>query len=77
MESSKEVAAAWLAQWEAARAALAEQRGRELAEMTAAQALAAADALLALGAGLPLDAARQASSGLVEQQALLQRLPRG
>jgi hypothetical protein len=66
----------WLRQWEAAGPALAEQRARELREMSEEQARGAADALLALGAALPLDPARRIHSGLVEQQTLFHRLPR-
>jgi hypothetical protein len=66
----------WLQQWEAARPALEEQHTRELREMTDEQAQAAADALLEIGASLPLDPARRTYSGLVEQQILFHRLPR-
>lgn len=61
----------WLDQWTAAGPALAQHRARELAALTAAAAAAATDALLALGAELPVEARRWEGSGLVDLQALL------
>lgn len=66
----------WLEQWKAAGPALEAHRSRELRQMSAAQALAAADALLALGFSTPLSPSRRQYSGLVEQQALLHRRAR-
>ncbi|MGE0455815.1 MAG: hypothetical protein AB7O37_19035 [Vicinamibacteria bacterium] len=60
----------WAAQWKAAGPALAEQRRSELRALTPSQALAAADALLTLGAAAPVSHARADHSGLVEQQRL-------
>ncbi len=60
----------WAAQWKAAGPALAEQRKLELRALTPSQALAAADALLTLGAAAPVSPARAEQSGLVEQQRL-------
>lgn len=63
----------WLEQWKAAGPALEANRSRELRQMSAGQALAAADVLLALGFSTPLSPSRCQHSGLVEQQALLHR----
>jgi hypothetical protein len=59
--------------WQEAGAALGDQRRRELAAMTDAEALAVADELLELVAELP---ARDGNSGIVEQQRLLAPLRR-
>jgi hypothetical protein len=59
--------------WRTAGPALAAVRAEELRAMTDADALAAADSLLAL-AEPPRNAARWRTSGLVEQQRLFQRL---
>lgn len=56
-----------------AERALSDQRGRELAEMTDEEALAAADALLEVAALAPFGSGRISYSGLVEQQALFHR----
>jgi hypothetical protein len=64
---------AWVARWREAGPALAEQRARELREMTEAQALAAIDALLSLALVVALPASRLGDSGLVRQQALFHR----
>src|SRR5688500_2388746 len=64
-------ARAWMAQWRAAGPALAEQKRHELRALTDDQARAATDALLELGASLPLHSSRESSSGLVTQQAVL------
>lgn len=64
---------AWARQWAAAGPALARVRAEALRAMTPAQALAAADALLALGAGLELPDRRRSWSGLVEMQQWLAR----
>jgi hypothetical protein len=63
----------WMAQWRAAAVALADQRARELAEMTDAAALVAAEAVLSLAAIASLHVDRLESSGLVELEALLHR----
>lgn len=52
---------------------LAEQKRKELREMTPEQALAASDALLQIGASSELSPSRRKSSGLVEQQALFHK----
>jgi hypothetical protein len=62
-----------MAQWRAATAALAEQRRRELRELTDELGLAAADAVLALASPATLTPERRNGSGLVEQQAILHR----
>ena len=64
----------WLQQWSNARTALAQQKKEELRAMTQKQALAASDALLNLGAVSKLNPSRAFTSGLVEQQALFQKL---
>ena len=61
----------WMAQWREAAGALAEQRRSELRTLTDEQARAATDALLEIGASLPLPDARETMSGLVIQQAIL------
>jgi hypothetical protein len=64
---------AWLAQWRNASVALAQQRARELRELTATAALAASEAVLSLALSLPVSPKRLTSSGLVRQQELLCR----
>lgn len=60
----------WMRQWRHAAVALAEVRRQSLASMSAAEALAAANRVLAGGG--PTTARRPAiSSGMVEQQRLL------
>jgi len=63
----------WIAQWQAARAALRAQRATELAALSDDQALEAADALLTVASSVGLPPAARASSGLVQQQALFHR----
>jgi anti-sigma factor RsiW len=63
----------WIAQWQAARPALRAQRASELAALSDAEALAAADALLTVAAAAGLAPASHDSSGLVQQQALFHR----
>ena len=63
----------WARQWTAAGPALARVRAEALRAMTPEQALAAADTLLALGAGLELPDRRRAWSGLVDMQRWLGR----
>lgn len=65
----------WAAQWRDAAEGLADQRRRDLREMSDADALAAAENLLSLAATVILNPARRVSSGLVEQQAILHRRP--
>ena len=65
--------AAWMAQWRSAAVALAEQRARDLRDLTDAEALAASDALLALAGAVALEPARLTGSGLVRQQELFHR----
>jgi len=62
----------WMRQWRRAAVALAEVRLRELAQMSDATALAAAERVLASSA-MPAPPRSNASSGLVEQQRLFQR----
>jgi hypothetical protein len=64
---------AWAWQWREAGKALAEVRHAELRALTAEQALAASDDLLSLSDRLSPPSARWTTSGLVEQQRLLQR----
>ena len=63
----------WIAQWQAARAALRAQRATELAALSDDQALEAADALLTVASSVGLPPAARASSGFVQQQALFHR----
>jgi hypothetical protein len=63
----------WAQQWKHAAVMLAEQKRKELREMTPKQALAASDALLQIGASSELSPSRRTSSGLVEQQALFHK----
>lgn len=65
----------WLRQWQGAGPALAEQRKRELREISESQALSASEALLSLATMVPLAPSRRTHSGLVEQQALFHRRP--
>lgn len=76
MIADRKTALAWLEQWRSAAPALAELRRRELAAMSEAEALRAADALLEIAARLPIAASRIERSGLVELQDLLHRRPR-
>lgn len=62
-----------MAQWRSAAIALAEQRARELGDLTAADALAASEALLSLALAVPIDPQRLTGSGLVRQQELFHR----
>jgi len=64
---------AWMTQWRVAAVELAEQRRRELRELSPVAALAASDAVLSIGASLSLSPARHRDSGLVQQQALFHR----
>jgi len=65
-----------MAQWRAAAPMLEQQRRRELRALTPERALAASEALLALGAAARPSLARQTHSGLVEQQRLFHRASR-
>jgi hypothetical protein len=73
MVLSLEAQREWLRQWESAGPALAEQRKKELRELSESQALEASESLLSLAMTTPLDPFRRTHSGLVEQQALLNR----
>jgi hypothetical protein len=73
VEREPEIQKQWAATWRAAGVALAEVRAEELRSMTPAQALQAAESLLAL-ASPPRDLPRWRSSGLVDQQRLFRRL---
>lgn len=61
----------WMRQWRRAAIALAEVRRQELAQMSDAAALAAAERVLA-PREVPPSSRPDASSGLVEQQRLFQ-----
>jgi hypothetical protein len=61
----------WMAQWRRAANELAEQKRLDLRSLTDEDARAATEALLELAATLPLPGDRQATSGLVIQQAIL------
>jgi hypothetical protein len=63
----------WLAQWRRAGAALKRVRADELAILSAADALAASETLLAIGAQVPLSVDRLTWSGLIEFQRYLHR----
>lgn len=58
----------WLQQWRRAAVALEQLRADELAHLGAADALAATDTLLALGASMPLPPGRVIWSGLIDCQ---------
>ena len=58
----------WLQQWRRAAVALEEVRAAELAHLRPADALAATETLLALGASMPLPASRVMWSGLIDFQ---------
>ena len=73
MVLSVEAQREWLRQWESAGPALAEQRKKELRELSESRALAATEALLSLVTTAPLDPSRRNYSGLVEQQELFHR----
>ena len=64
---------AWMAQWNAARRALHAQHAGEIRALSNEGALAAADALLSVGALAAVSEGRRTSSGLVRQQALFRR----
>lgn len=66
----------WLAQWQEAAVALEEERRRRLAQLTDAEALRDADAVLALAGTAPVSEERGTSSGLVVQQSLFHGLAR-
>jgi hypothetical protein len=63
----------WMIQWKRAARALADQKKRELSEMTAEKALLASEALLALAPLSTFPPSRVTTSGLVQQQALFHR----
>ena len=63
----------WMAQWRRAGPALAQVRADELARLPAAEALAATDALLAIGATMALSVDRLTWSGLIEFERYLRR----
>jgi hypothetical protein len=58
----------WLQQWRRAAVALERVRADELAQLSAADALAASETLLALGASMPLPPSRVSWSGLIDLQ---------
>jgi hypothetical protein len=74
MRSSSERDREWFAQWRRAGAALEQVRADDLARLSDADALAAADTLLALSATTPLPAERTAWSGLIDLQRRLHGL---
>ncbi len=59
---------AWVLNWQTTGEMLEKIRRAELRTLTPERALWATDALLSLGAGMPVSAKRRATSGLVEQQ---------
>ena len=61
----------WMAQWRRAADALARVRAAELSHLSAADALAASETLLAIGATMPLSLERLTWSGLIEFQRIL------
>jgi len=63
----------WMAQWRRAAPALAQVRADELARLPAAEALAATDTLLAIGAKVALPVDRLTWSGLIEFERYLHR----
>jgi hypothetical protein len=63
----------WMEQWRSAAVALARIRDREIAALTDAAALEAADTLLAIGARTPLPHRRVIWSGLIDLQRQLHR----
>lgn len=73
MSAPPSFARAWLAQREAATAAMARVHEDELANLDAAEALRRSEALLAAAAETPRPPARETTSGFVEQQALFHR----
>ena len=58
----------WLHQWRRAAVVLEQLRAEELAHLRAADALAASEMLLALGASMPLPPSRVIWSGLIDLQ---------
>jgi len=66
----------WVAQWREAGALLAEMRRESLRRLSEEDALAATEALLSLADSAFVPPRRRATSGLIQQQALLQRLRR-
>lgn len=58
----------WLRQWRRAAVALEQVHAEELAQLCAADALAASETLLALGASTPLPPSRVTWSGLIDFQ---------
>lgn len=64
---------AWMAQWRRAAVALEQVQRRELARMTDAEALAAAERVLTPGGDPYRDPQRLHTSGLVEQQRIFHR----
>lgn len=73
---TREAERAYVRLWVETGRLLDDLRWRELAALTPARALEAADALIEAALLTPLPATRRESSGLVEQQALLHRGPR-
>ena len=63
----------WMAQWWRATGALARVRADELSHLPAADALAATDTLLAIGATMPLSVERLTWSGLIVFQRYVHR----
>jgi hypothetical protein len=71
MPSATRLERDWMAQWRQSAAALARVRADELSHLSAADALAATDTLLAIGANVPLSVERLTWSGLIECQRIL------
>jgi len=73
MRRDESVERRWIEQWRTAGPALERVRHDELARLSDADALAAADTLLALAVDVPVPRERLAWSGLVELQRHLRR----
>ena len=71
MPSATRLERDWMTQWRLSAAALARVRAEELSRLPAADALAATDTLLAIGANVPLSVERINWSGLIEFQRIL------
>jgi hypothetical protein len=73
MHNDAALAQQWVAQWRRGGVALDRVRATELARLSDADALAAAETLLDIGASLPLPVDRVTWSGLIDCQQLFHR----
>jgi hypothetical protein len=73
VSSAAQLEREWMAQWRRSTTALARVRADELSHLSAADALAATDTLLAIGATMPVSVERLTWSGLIEFQRYLHR----